>query len=160
AAGKKILTALAVGSHLPARLVADLPLSGEVRARLGDEVSRGWLDAVDGQLRDLTERAPAATPQSVLRSYEGKTGAPYAMRGGARAGARAAGEARVRGWRSSGRARGARRQRVNARRDLVSGRHEDPASGTATYLLVPLLSSPPAPRRREVLDLHAAARHS
>lgn len=160
AAGKKILTALAVGSHLPARLVADLPVSGEVRARLGDEVSRGWLDAVDGQLRDLTERAPAATPQSVLRSYEGKTGAPYAMAAAAAACLAGADEARVTGWRSFGRALGVLRQLVNDQRDLVSGRHEDLANGTATYLLVHLLSSLPAARRREVLDLHAAARHS
>lgn len=79
AAGKKILTALAVGGQLPGRIIAGLPAGAAVRAAVADEVSRGWLDAVDGQLRDLTERAPVASPGSVLRGYEGKTGAPYAM---------------------------------------------------------------------------------
>ncbi|TDE25192.1 polyprenyl synthetase family protein [Actinomadura sp. 6K520] len=160
AAGKKILTALAVGSHLPARLVADLPVSGEVRAKLGDEVSRGWLEAVDGQLRDLTEPASAATPESVLRAYEGKTGAPYAMAAASAACLAGSDEGRVTGWRSFGRALGVLRQLVNDRRDLDSGRHEDLANGTATYLLVHLLTSLPAGRRREALALHAAARHS
>ncbi|GAA0555530.1 polyprenyl synthetase family protein [Actinomadura livida] len=160
AAGKKILTALAVGSHLPARLVADLPVSGEVRARLGDEVSRAWLDAVDGQLRDLTERASAATPESVLRAYEGKTGAPYAMAAASAACLAGADDGRVTGWRSFGRALGVLRQLVNDQRDLDSGRHEDLANGTATYLLVHLLTSLPAGRRREALALHAAARRS
>jgi heptaprenyl diphosphate synthase len=52
------------------------------------------------------------------------------------------------------------RQLVNDRRDLSSGRHEDLANGTATYLLAHLLSALPAGRRREALALHAAARHS
>ncbi|XRQ02350.1 polyprenyl synthetase family protein [Actinomadura welshii] len=158
--GKRILTALAVGGHLPARLVADLPVAGGVRAALGDELSRGWLDAVDGQLRDLGQPASAATPRSVLRSYEGKTGAPYAMAAASAACLAGADERRVTGWRSFGRALGVLRQLVNDQRDLVSGRHEDLANGTATYLLVHLLSSLPAGRRREALALHAAARRS
>ncbi|TDC75534.1 polyprenyl synthetase family protein [Actinomadura sp. 7K507] len=160
AAGTKVLAALAVGSHLPARLVADLPVSAGVRASLGDELSRCWLDAVDGQLRDLTCRASAATPASVLRSYEGKTGAPYAMAAASAACLAGADRRRVAGWRSFGRALGVVRQLVNDQRDLASGRHEDLANGTATYLLVHLLTSLPAARRREALALPAAARHS
>ncbi|WP_243717686.1 polyprenyl synthetase family protein [Actinomadura sp. KC345] len=160
AAGAKVLAALAVGSHLPARLIADLPVTGGVRAALGDELSRGWLDAVDGQLRDLTGPAPAATPASVLRGYEGKTGAPYAMAAASAACLAGADRPRVDGWRSFGRALGVLRQLVNDQRDLASGRHEDLANGTATYLLVHLLTSLPAARRREALALHAAARHS
>ncbi|MFA1543001.1 hypothetical protein [Actinomadura monticuli] len=43
AAGGKVLTALAVGSHLPARLLAGLPVTATTRAALGAELSRGWL---------------------------------------------------------------------------------------------------------------------
>lgn len=160
AAGKKVLTALAVGGHLPGRLIAGLPVGATVRAALADELSRGWLDAVDGQLRDLTERAPIASPGSVLRSYEGKTGSPYAMAAASAACLAGADGRRVAGWRAYGRALGVLRQLVNDQRDLASGRHEDLANGTATYLLVHLLAALPAARRREALALHAAARHS
>jgi heptaprenyl diphosphate synthase len=159
-AGPKVLTALAVGSHLPARLLAGLPVPAATRAALGEELSRGWLDAVDGQLRDLTCRAAAATPQSVLHSYAGKTGAPYAMAAAAAACLAGADRDRVARWRAFGRSLGVLRQLVNDQRDLASGRHEDLANGTATYLLVQLLSALPAGRRREALALHAAARHS
>ncbi|WP_433478603.1 polyprenyl synthetase family protein [Spirillospora sp. CA-142024] len=159
-AGKKVVTALAAGGHLPARLIAGLPVGRAVRAALADELSRAWLDAVDGQLRDLTERAPAATRASVLRSYEGKTGSPYAMAAASAACLAGADGRRVAGWREFGRALGVLRQLVNDQRDLASGRHEDLANGTATYLLVHLLTVLPAARRREALALHAAARHS
>ncbi|SFN27555.1 Polyprenyl synthetase [Actinomadura madurae] len=160
AAGKKILTALAVGGQLPGRIIAGLPAGAAVRAALADEVSRGWLDAVDGQLRDLTERPPVASPGSVLRGYERKTGAPYAMAAASAACLAGVGGRRVDGWRAYGRALGVLRQLVNDQRDLASGRHEDLANGTATYLLVHLLAALPAARRREALALHAAARRS
>ena len=160
AAGSKVLTALAVGSHLPARLLAGLPVTATTRAALGAELSRGWLDAVDGRLRDLIERATAATPESVLRGYEGKTGAPYAMAAASAACLAGADRARVDRWRGFGRSLGVLRQLANDQRDLASGRHEDLADGTATFLLVQLLSALPAARRREALALHAAARHS
>ncbi|KAB2358089.1 hypothetical protein F9B16_48075 [Actinomadura montaniterrae] len=160
AVAKRVLTALAVGGQLPARLVADLPVPDAVRLGLADEVSRVWLDAVDGQLRDLTERPSAATPASVLRAYAGKTGAPYAMAAASAARLAGAGADRAGGWRAFGRRLGVLRQLVNDQRDLASGRHEDLANGTATYLLAHLLSTLPPARRREALALHAGARHS
>ncbi|MEU5995680.1 polyprenyl synthetase family protein [Spirillospora sp. NPDC047418] len=160
AAGAKVLTALAVGSHLPARLLAALPVPAATRAALGEELSRCWLDAVDGQLRDLTGGAAAATPASVLHGYAGKTGAPYAMAAAAAACLAGADRGRTARWRAFGRSLGVLRQLVNDQRDLASGRHEDLANGTATFLLVHLLSALPAGRRREALALHAAARHS
>ncbi|MEU8346029.1 heptaprenyl diphosphate synthase [Actinomadura meyerae] len=158
AAGRKALTAFAVGGPLPARLLAGLPVPAATRAALEEELSRCWLDAVDGQLRDLTERPAVATPASVLRGYEGKTGAPYGMAAAAAACLAGADRGRVAGWRAFGRSLGVLRQLVNDQRDLASGRHEDLANGTATYLLVHLLSGLPAGPRREVLELHAAAR--
>ncbi|MFB4307565.1 polyprenyl synthetase family protein [Actinomadura sp. GTD37] len=148
------------GREVPARLLAGLPVTAATRAALGEELSRCWLDAVDGQLRDLAARPAAATPESVLRSYEGRTGAPYAMAAAAAARLAGADPGRAARWRAFGRALGVLRQLVNDRRDLASGRHEDLANGTATYLLVQLLAALPAARRREALALHAAARHS
>ncbi|TDD27554.1 hypothetical protein E1287_34310 [Actinomadura sp. KC06] len=157
APGGQALTALAVGGHLPARLVADLPVTGAVRAALHDELSRAWLDAVDARLRDLAEEPSAATPESVLRRYEGRTGAPYGM--AAASAARLAGAGpRCAGWRAFGRTLGVLRMLADDQRDLASGRCEHLAAGTATYLLAHLLDSLPARRREEVLDLFAAAR--
>nr|WP_244984194.1 polyprenyl synthetase family protein [Actinomadura citrea] len=137
-----------------------MPVGATVRAALADELSRAWLDAVDGQLRDLAERAPNATPESVLRGYEGKTGAPYAMAAASAARLAGADDHRAAGWRAYGRALGVLRRLVDDQRDLASGRHEDLAAGTATYLLVHLLAELPPARRREALALHASARHS
>ncbi|MFD0688564.1 polyprenyl synthetase family protein [Actinomadura fibrosa] len=160
AAGAKVLTALAVGGHLPVRLVAELPVPDAVRAGLVDELSRCCLDAVDGQLRDLAGRPSSATPESVLRSYAGKTGAPYAMAAASAARLAGAAPGRAARWRGYGRTLGVLRQLVNDHRDLASGRYEDLANGTATYPLVHLLTTLPAPRRRAVLALHEAARDS
>ncbi|MFI0371759.1 hypothetical protein ACH35V_28165 [Actinomadura sp. 1N219] len=155
APGEQALTALALGGHLPARLVADLPVTGAVRATLHDELSRAWLDAVDARLRDLAEEPSAATPESVLRRYEGRTGAPYGM--AAAAAARLAGAGpRCAGWRAFGRTLGVLRMLADDQRDLASGRCEHLAAGT-TYLFVHLLDTLPARRRHEALDLHAAA---
>jgi heptaprenyl diphosphate synthase len=160
ATGGRVLTALAVGGQLPGRLIAGMPVGATVRAALADELSRAWLDAVDGQLRDLAERAPNATPESVLRGYEGRTGAPYAMAAASAARLAGADDHRAAGWRAYGRALGVLRRLVDDQRDLASGRHEDLAAGTATYLLVHLLAELPPARRREALALHASARHS
>ncbi|MEV0666631.1 polyprenyl synthetase family protein [Actinomadura luteofluorescens] len=160
AAGGRVLTALAVGGQLPGRLIAGLPVGAAVRAALADELSRAWVDAVDGQLRDLTERAPNATPESVLRGYEGRTGAPYAMAAASAARLAGADDRRVAGWRAYGRALGVLRRLADDQRDLASGRYEGLAGGTATYLLVHLLAELPPARRREALALHASARHS
>ncbi|MDL4820517.1 hypothetical protein [Actinomadura opuntiae] len=157
---KRVLTALAVGGHLPVRLVADLPVPDSVRCGLAGEVSRAWLDAVDGRLRDLTDRPSAATPASVLRAYAGRTGAPYAMAAASAARLAGAGGDRAGGWRAFGRRLGVLRRLVDDQRDLASGRYEDFANGTATYLLAHLLAALPAGRRREALALHAGARHS
>ncbi|MEV3919317.1 hypothetical protein [Actinomadura coerulea] len=160
AAGGRVLTALAVGGQLPGRLIAGMPVGAAVRAALSDELSRAWVDAVDGRLRHLAERAQYATPESVLRGYEGRTGAPYAMAAASAARLAGADDHRVAGWRAYGRALGVLCRLADDQRDLVSGRHEGLAGGAATYLLVHLLAGLPPARRREVLALHAAARRS
>ncbi|NDU76146.1 hypothetical protein GWI34_26475 [Actinomadura sp. DSM 109109] len=160
AAGKRVLTALAVGGQLPGRLISALPVHAAVRAALADELSRAWVDAVDGRLRGLTERPANATPESVLRGYERGTGAPYAMAAASAARLAGADDHRVAGWRAYGRALGVLRRLADDQHGLASGRHEDLAAGTATHRLVHLLTGLPPARRREALALHAAARHS
>ncbi|WP_141576897.1 hypothetical protein [Actinomadura sp. WMMA1423] len=160
AAGGKVLTAVAVGGQLPGRLIAGLPVGPAVRAALADELSRAWVDAVDGRLRGLAGRPSNATRASVLRGYEGGTGAPYAMAAASAARLAGAGDRRTAGWRAYGRALGVLRRLADDQRDLAAGRHEDLAGGTATYPLVHLLAELPPARRREALALHASARHS
>ncbi|MEU8125508.1 hypothetical protein AB0C21_42940 [Spirillospora sp. NPDC049024] len=160
ATGGKVLTALAVGGQLPGRLIAGMPVGGPVRAALADELSRAWVDAVDGRLRRLTERASNATLASVLRGYEGGTGAPYAMAAASAARLAGADDRRTAGWRAYGRALGVLRRLADDQRDLVTGRYADLAAGTATFLLVHLLTGLSPARRREALALHASARHS
>lgn len=155
-----ILAALGVGSHLAGNLLAGIPASDAVRNDLRAELSRGWLDAINGQLRDLTEQPTSATLESILRSYQGKTGAPYAM--AAAMAARLAGctEGRVDEWRAFGLTFGLLRQLINDQRDLVTGRNEDLRNGTATYLLVHYLRLLPYERRADALRLLAAAQES
>jgi hypothetical protein len=63
-------------------------------------------------------------------------------------------------WRELGGKFGVLRQLVNDQLDLVSGRGEDLANGTATYLLTYLLQSLTAARKEECLALHSAAAKS
>ena len=157
---KRILTAIGVGSHLTTRIIARIPASGPVRARLAEEVSRCWLDAIGGQLEDLSQLPLSATPDSIERSYRGKTGAPYAMATTTAACLAEADPRRVAGWHEFGQTFGLLRQFVNDQRDLATGRNEDLRNGTATYLLSLFLRSLPAPEHSQATDLLKAAQTS
>jgi heptaprenyl diphosphate synthase len=152
-----ILAAYGVGSHLPVRLVraADVPDATKVAALA--ELSRGWLDGISGQLLDYTARPAAATVASVLASYAGKTGAPYAMATAMAACLAGADPVRVGRWRDAGRRFGVLRQLTNDQRDLVTGRDEDIRNGVATFLVTLLLDGAPAAERPALLALYAAA---
>lgn len=155
-----VLTAIAVGNYLPLNILGDLAVSDAVRFRLLTEYSNGCIDALGGQLTDLVLNPETATLDEVLRNYEGKTGAPYAMSAALAAQLAECDADRVDAWRSFGRALGALRQLVNDQRDLVTERDEDLRNGTATYLLVHLLGSVSAVRRRKLIGLHRQARSS
>ncbi len=155
-----VLTAIAVGNYLPLSIFGDLPVSDAVRFQLMTEYSNGCIDALGGQLTDLALNAETATPDDVLRNYEGKTGAPYGMSAALAAQLAECDADRVDAWRSFGRALGVLRQLVNDQRDLVTERDEDLRNGTATYLLVHLLDTVSTARRAELIGLHREARTS
>ncbi len=155
-----VMTAIAVGNYLPLNIIGDLSVSDAVRFRLMTEYSNGCIDALGGQLTDLNLNAEKATPDDVLRNYEGKTGAPYGMSAALAAQLAECDADRVDAWRSFGRTLGVRRQLVNDQRDLVTERDEDLRNGTATYLLVHLLGTVPTSRRAELIGLHRQARNS
>ncbi|GAA3195007.1 polyprenyl synthetase family protein [Dactylosporangium siamense] len=152
-----ILAALGVGSHLPVRLVREAGVPDTTKVAALSEVSRGWLDGISGQLLDYTARPAEATVGTVLASYEGKTGAPYAMATALAACLAGADPARVERWRDVGRRFGVLRQLTNDQRDLVTGRDEDLRNGAATFLVMLLLDGVPAGQRSALLALHASA---
>lgn len=152
-----VMTAIAVGNYLPLSVFRGLTVSDAVRLRLITEYSNGCIDALSGQLTDLVLDAETATVDDVLRSYEGKTGAPYGMSAALAAQLAECEADRVDAWRSFGRALGVLRQLVNDQRDLVTDRDEDLRNGTATYLLVHLLDSVSTARRADLIALHRHA---
>ncbi len=155
-----VMTAIAVGNYLPLRIFGDLAVSDAARLRLINEYGNGCIDALGGQLTDLVLNAETATLDDVLRNYEGKTGAPYGMSAALTAQLAECDADRVDAWRSFGKALGVLRQLVNDQRDLVTERDEDLRNGTATYLLVHLLSTVSTARRAELISLHRQARTS
>ncbi|MEV8514636.1 class 1 isoprenoid biosynthesis enzyme [Dactylosporangium sp. NPDC051484] len=152
-----ILAALGVGSHLPIRLVGEAGMPDATKVAALAELSRGWLDGISGQLLDYTARPAGATVASVLASYEGKTGAPYAMAAAMAACLAGADPGRVERWRDVGRRFGVLRQLTNDQRDLVTGRDEDIQNGAATFLVMLLLDGVPAAQRPALLELYASA---
>jgi geranylgeranyl pyrophosphate synthase len=154
---KGILAAMVAGNYLPARLMGAADVDPVTMTRLHAEFSRGWTDAISGQLLDFDAEPASATPESVLLSYRGKTGAPYAMACAMAAALAGADARRTDRWRELGGKFGVLRQLVNDQLDLVSGRDEDLANGTATYLLAYFLQSLTAARKEEILALHSAA---
>src|SRR5262245_50867031 len=155
-----VMTAIAVGNYLPLSIFGDLAVTDAVRFRLVTEYGNGCIDALGGQLTDLVLDAETATPDDVLRNYEGKTGAPYGLSAALAAQLAACDADRVDAWRSFGRTLGVLRQLVNDQRDLVTERDEDLRNGTATYLLVHLLGTVSTVRRAELIGLHRQARTS
>jgi geranylgeranyl pyrophosphate synthase len=157
---KGILAAQVAGIHLPTRLISAAEVGPVTMTRLYSELSQGWTDAISGQLLDFDEKPANATLESVLLAYRGKTGAPYAMACAMAAALAGADVKRTDRWRELGGKFGVLRQLVNDQLDLVSGRGEDLANGTATYLLAYLLQSLTAARKEECLALHSAAAKS
>jgi geranylgeranyl pyrophosphate synthase len=141
------LTSIAVGCHLARELLADSD------PRLLHELSRCWLDAINGQLMDLAADPGATALDDVLASYRGKTGAPYAMAAAMAAVAAGCDDRRVDAWRDFGMRFGVLRQLVNDQRDLDAARHEDLRNRTATYLLVHYLESAPAQEHAAAMAL-------
>jgi heptaprenyl diphosphate synthase len=152
-----ILAALGTGSHLPVRLIHDAELPEATKFAVISELSKGWLDAIGGQLLDYDTAVGGTTPESVLAGYRGKTGAPYGMAAAMAACLAGAAPERVERWRAAGVTFGVLRQLVNDRRDIVSERSDDIVNGTATFLLAHVLAATPPAERPGLLALHVRA---
>ncbi|MET9964080.1 polyprenyl synthetase family protein [Streptomyces sp. NPDC006326] len=156
-----LLASLISGTVLPIRIVQSLPVPEAVRLRLTAEIATGWAVGTEGQLRDLTGIADHATRDTVVTAYRGKSGGPYAMVTAMAAILSGAAEESVEQWREFGFLFGILWQLFNDQEDILTGRNEDLANGTVTYLLSCALEQAATPRRREqLLGRCAAARHS
>ncbi|MGW8379861.1 hypothetical protein [Streptomyces sp. ODS28] len=157
--GTALMTAALECFHtLPMRILMDVPAAPAVREGLLRDLAHGCTRAVDGQLHDLAATPAGATPHTVLAAYRHKSGAPYAMAcalaarlatGSAEATYGTYGEGTdnaVAEWGRFGELLGLLAQLRNDYDDLRTGRFEDFANGTATYLLVQHLHRVPAPR--------------
>ena len=127
---------------LPLLVVQSPRIPAAVRAPLCAEVVRCWIDASEGQLRDLRADLAGATRQAVLAAYLGKSGAPFSMVTAMAARLAGRDDERVELWREFGNTFGILWQLFNDQQDILTGRNEDLANGTVTYLLACALESP------------------
>ncbi|MCK7626624.1 polyprenyl synthetase family protein [Streptomyces sp. RS10V-4] len=169
--GAAMTAALECGYGLPLRALAELPVPQALCRALSADYLDAWAAASDGQIRDLLHAPQQVGPEAVYEVYRKKSGAVYAMAcamaarlahgtGAGPDGVAAwqeCGEA-VAAWYAFGEVLGALAQFRNDHDDLCGGPGADLRNGTATYLLVHLLTqSAPATRERALPLLEQAA---
>lgn len=159
-ADEALLASVLSGQALPIRVVQAQPVPDALRNALTGEIVNCWIDAVEGQLRDLRGDLAGASRDSVVEAYRGKSGAPFAMITAMAAILADAGHERTELWREFGDEFGILWQLFNDQEDLLSGRDEDLRNGTVTYLLACALDEAPYGTRDHLLALSAAARGS
>ncbi|MFG2309154.1 polyprenyl synthetase family protein [Streptomyces sp. NPDC048566] len=155
-----LLATVVGGTMLPLLVVQSPRIPAAVRAPLCAEVVRCWIDASEGQLRDLRADLAGATRQAVLAAYLGKSGAPFSMVTAMAARLAGRDDERVELWREFGNTFGILWQLFNDQQDILTGRNEDLANGTVTYLLACALESPAPGTADRVRALHPEARRS
>ncbi|WP_405895743.1 polyprenyl synthetase family protein [Streptomyces sp. NBC_00104] len=155
-----LLASVLSGQALPIRVVQAQSVPDAVRNALTGEIVNCWIDAVEGQLRDLRGDMENASRDAVVAAYRGKSGAPFGMITAMAAILCGAGTERTEQWREFGAVFGILWQLFNDQEDLLSGRDEDLLNGTVTYLLACALEETPPGSRTRVTELSAAARCS
>ncbi|MBD9722166.1 polyprenyl synthetase family protein [Streptomyces caniscabiei] len=155
-----LLASVLSGQALPIRVVQAQPVPDAVRNALTREIVDCWIDAVEGQLRDLRGDPANASRDAVVAAYRGKSGAPFAMITAMAAILSGAGTERTELWREFGDVFGILWQLFNDQEDLLSGRDEDLRNGTVTHLLACALEEEPSGSRARVAELGRAARDS
>ncbi|MEV6015441.1 MULTISPECIES: hypothetical protein [unclassified Streptomyces] len=155
-----LLATVIGGIPLPLLMVQSPRIPEEARAPLSAEIVRCWIGATEGQLRDLRADVDTATREAVVTAYLGKSGAPYSMVTAMAARLACRPDERVELWREFGNVFGVLWQLFNDQQDILTGRNEDLANGTVTYLLACAVESAGREAAGHVLELHAAARHS
>ncbi|MEU9138546.1 polyprenyl synthetase family protein [Streptomyces sp. NPDC048404] len=155
-----LLATVISGIPLPLLVVQSPRIPEKARGPLSAEVVRCWITATEGQLRDLRADVGAATRDAVVTAYLGKSGAPFSMVTAMAALLADRSDERVELWREFGNVLGILWQLFNDQQDILTGRNEDLANGTVTYLLACAVESAGRDSADHVLELHAAARHS
>ncbi|MBQ0827147.1 polyprenyl synthetase family protein [Streptomyces tagetis] len=156
-----LLATVIAGTPLPLLVVGSDSVPEALRGTLAAEIVRCWVDATEGQLRDLAGQAEGATRDSVTEVYLGKSGAPFGMVTAMAATLAGADATRVGRWRRFGEVFGILWQLFNDQDDILTGRNEDLRNGTVTYLLACALDdgAAPVPAGR-ITALHTAAQGS
>ncbi|MFH8405746.1 polyprenyl synthetase family protein [Streptomyces sp. NPDC018019] len=158
--GPALMAALECGHGLPLRALAALDLPAALRESLISDYLDGWTLTNDGQIRDLVTTVTTADPQSVLTTYEHKSGSAYAMACGMSARIAGCADAVTAAWREFGHAVGTLLQFRNDEEDLRDEREEDIRNGTATYRLVCAVQRLTGRERQRALRLLAEAADS
>ncbi|MEV6195372.1 polyprenyl synthetase family protein [Streptomyces sp. NPDC051920] len=155
-----LLATVVSGIPLPLLVVQSPRIPEKVRGPLSAEIVSCWIEATEGQLRDLRADLGAATRDAVITAYLGKSGAPYSMVTAMAARLAGCPDERVDLWREFGNVFGILWQLFNDQQDILTGRNEDLANGTVTYLLACALEDAGPAAAGHVLELHAAGRRS
>lgn len=111
----------------------DIPTA--LRVAWGREFAISSLQAAEGQLNDLSGSTSRVTWGTVMRTYAGKSGAPYGRDAAMTAMLAGLEGVDVEGWRAFGRLFGVLRQMANDRASKIVGEEEDLTNGTWTLLL-------------------------
>jgi hypothetical protein len=155
-----LLASVLSGQALPIRVVQAQSVPDAVRNALTGEIVNCWIDAVEGQLRDLRGDMENASRDTVVAAYRGKSGAPFGMITAMAAILSGADTERTERWREFGAAFGVLWQLFNDQEDLLSGRDEDLRNGTVTYLLTCAMRETPPAAQGRFAELARAARGS
>lgn len=154
-----LLATVIGGIPLPLLVVQSPRIPEAARGALSAEIVRCWITATEGQLRDLRADM-GARRDAVVTAYLGKSGAPFSMVTAMAAQLAGRTHERVELWREFGNVFGILWQLFNDQQDILTGRDEDLANGTVTYLLACAVEDADAGSPDRILELHAAARHS
>ncbi|MGW0823217.1 polyprenyl synthetase family protein [Streptomyces sp. NPDC002845] len=155
-----LLAAVIMGQSLAFRVVQSQRLPETMRNALTAEIAGGWIDAVEGQMRDMRGDLEGAGRNSVADAYRRKSGAPFRMITAMAAIWAGADGRRIQLWREFGDVFGVLWQLFNDQEDILSGRNEDLRNGTVTYLLACAVEEAASGATEHVLALCAAARTS
>ncbi|MFC9582540.1 polyprenyl synthetase family protein [Streptomyces yangpuensis] len=155
-----LLAAVITGNALPIQIVLAQDLPEATRGALINEILHGWIIGADGQIDDMRGDIRNASRASVVETYRGKSGAPFGMITAMAALFSGTTSEKVELWREFGYIFGILWQIFNDQEDILSGRDEDLANGTVTYLLASVLEDASPLSREHVLGLCAAASRS
>ncbi|WP_308296951.1 polyprenyl synthetase family protein [Streptomyces sp. ISL-44] len=155
-----LLASVIAGNILPVQIILSQQVPESVHGELLTEIVNGSIAAADGQMVDMRGDAAGATRGSVIETYRGKSGAPYGMITAMAAILSGTKCERVELWREFGYVFGIIWQLFNDQEDILSGRNEDLANGTVTYLLACAVEDAAPESRGRILDLCAAAGRS